>query len=74
MATPTKLGNVAAEWRPDAPLLLSIPQVSALLNVSQGTVKNLLARGELVKRKVGALTRIPRTSIDSFLKRDHPTK
>jgi excisionase family DNA binding protein len=63
----------SAEWMPDAPLMLSIKQTAALLGVSQGTVKNLLARGELVRRKVGALTRIPRTSVESFVKRDHAT-
>ena len=72
----TQLGEAAgsAEWMPAAPLLLTIQQVAALLNVSTGTIKNLLRRGELVRRKVGSLTRIPRASVESFVKRDHATK
>lgn len=62
------------EWKPSEPLLLSIEQTSALLGISQGTVKNLLRRGELVRRKIGSRTLIPRTSVESFLKRDHQTK
>jgi excisionase family DNA binding protein len=71
----TKLGATEqADWMPTVPLLLSIPQAAALLGVSQGTIKNLLARRELVRRKIGARTLIPRTSIDAFLKRDHQTQ
>jgi excisionase family DNA binding protein len=61
-------------WTPDAPLLLTKRQVSLLLNVSGRTINNLLARRELVKRKIGAKTLIPRTSVESFLKRDHQTQ
>jgi excisionase family DNA binding protein len=60
-------------WTPDAPLLLTIEQAAALLNVSPGTVKNLLRRRELVRRKIGALTRIPRSCVEAFVKRDHQT-
>lgn len=66
--------RVQLGWKPDTPLLLSVVQVAALLGVSAGTVKNLLARNELVRRKVGARTLIPRTSVEAFLKRDHPTQ
>jgi excisionase family DNA binding protein len=82
MATTKKLATVSgskpstesADLTPDAPLLLSVPQTAALLNVSQGTVKNLLARRELVRRKVGARTLVPRTSIEAFLRKDHITE
>jgi excisionase family DNA binding protein len=63
-----------SDWKPTEPLLLNVAQTSALLGISQGTVKNLLRRGELVRRKIGARTLIPRSSVESFLKRDHPTK
>jgi excisionase family DNA binding protein len=61
-------------WAPDAPLLLTKEQTALLLNISVRTVTNLLRRKELVRRKVGSRTLIPRTSVDSFLKRDHATK
>ena len=66
--------NTNPNWAPETPLLFTVEQVAMLLNVSPRTVKKLLARRELVRRKVGALTRIPRTSIESFLKRDHETE
>jgi excisionase family DNA binding protein len=62
-----------ANWMPDAPLLLSIVQAAAMLGLSTGTVKNLLRSGELVRRKVGARTLIPRTSVENFVRRDHLT-
>jgi excisionase family DNA binding protein len=63
-----------ANWMPDVPLLLSIFQVAAMLGLSTGTVKNLLRSGELVRRKVGSRTLIPRTSVENFVKRDHRTQ
>jgi excisionase family DNA binding protein len=65
---------VGTDWMPDSPLLLTKEQTAALLNVSVRTVGNLLARRELVRRKIGTRTLIPRTSIDAFLKRDHATQ
>jgi excisionase family DNA binding protein len=44
------------------------------LNVSRNTIFNLLRRKELVRRKIGGKTLIPKTSLEAFLKRDHPTK
>lgn len=61
------------EWMPDAPLMLSIIQASFLIGVSPRTTKRLIARRELVARKVGSRTLIPRSSIESFLKRNHET-
>jgi excisionase family DNA binding protein len=55
-------------------LLYTKPQAAALLNVSVRTIGNLLRRRELVRRKIGGKTLIPRTSIEAFLKRDHPTR
>lgn len=62
------------DWMPDAPLLLNILQAAAMLGVSQTTVKALIRRGELVRRKVGARTLIPRTSIENFVRKDHQTQ
>jgi excisionase family DNA binding protein len=53
------------------PLLLTQRQAALLLNVSERTIRRLLRDGELVRRKVGAKTLIPRTSVQSFVKRDH---
>jgi excisionase family DNA binding protein len=61
-------------WTPDTPLLLTKGQCAALLNVSERTIGNLLRRKELVRRKIGSRTLIPRTSIDAFLRRDHATQ
>jgi excisionase family DNA binding protein len=61
-------------WSPDTPLLFTKAQCAALLNVSERTIGNLLRRRELVRRKIGSRTLIPRTSIEAFLRRDHPTQ
>jgi excisionase family DNA binding protein len=61
------------EWPPDAPLLLTYKQAGALLNCSKRTIENLVANGSLVRRKIGNLARIPRTSIEAFLRKDHVT-
>jgi len=62
-----------AAWMPEAPLLLNIFQVAALLGVSPGTVKNLINCGELVRRKIGARTLVPRSSVENFIRKDHVT-
>jgi excisionase family DNA binding protein len=58
-------------WAPDAPLLLTIEQVAALLGLSPRTIRYLLKQKELVRRKIGARTLIPRSSVEAFIKRDH---
>ena len=55
-------------------LLLSVEEAARLLNLSPRTVRRLLHNRELVRRKVGARTLVPRTSIAAFLKKDHETK
>jgi excisionase family DNA binding protein len=55
-------------------LAYGIEEVARCLGVSPRTVRNLLKRGELVRRKIGARTVIPRSSIERFLTRDHATK
>jgi excisionase family DNA binding protein len=63
-----------ANWAPDAPLLLTVFQVAALLNVCPKTVRNLIAARELVGRRVGSRVLVPRTSVESFVRKDHQTK
>lgn len=60
-------------WMPE-PALWSKEQAAAYLGVSVRTIGNLLRRRELVRRKIGARCLIPRTSIESFLKKDHATQ
>jgi excisionase family DNA binding protein len=60
-------------WMPDAPLLLSIFQVAALLGVCPKTVRNLIAAGELPRRRIGSRLLVPRASVENFVKRDHQT-
>ena len=82
MIAPTKLapdGTPSGEhltcpgWMPE-PALWTVEQAAVYLSVSPRTVKRLLASGQLVKRRIGASVRIPRTSLEAFLKRDHPTQ
>jgi excisionase family DNA binding protein len=70
---PEQVAGMNTSWMPDAPLLLSVLQVAALLNVSERTVKRLLSNHQLVTRKVGTRTLVPRTSVENFLKKDHGT-
>ena len=57
----------------ELPLLLSIEATAALLSVSTTTVKRLIAARELVSRKAGRRTLVPRTSIEAFCRKDHQT-
>ena len=60
------------DFRPE-PALYTTAQAAMFLNVSPRTVKNLLRAKQLVRRKIGARTLIPVTSLRSFLTKDHPT-
>jgi excisionase family DNA binding protein len=60
-------------WTPE-PALFDTRQAAAYLNVSPRTVKNLLRASELVRRKIGRKTLIPKTSLEAFLKKDHATQ
>jgi len=61
------------DWRPE-PALWTVEQAAAYLNVSTTTVWNLLRRKELVRRRIGNTTRIPKTSVENFLRKDHATQ
>jgi len=65
--------NEVSAPQPSAePLVYEINELAALLHLSPRTIGNMLRLGRLVGRKVGRRTLIPRTSVESFLKRDHP--
>jgi len=59
------------DWMPDAPLLLTVVQAAAMLNVSTKTIRLLVARRELAARRWGAKILIPRSSIEAAAKKDH---
>lgn len=48
----------------------SIIEVSSKLNVSQKTVRRLIASGTLVSLKIGNVYRIPRESLEDYLQKD----
>ena len=53
-----------------SPRLLRVPEVQSLLAVSRGTVYNMMSSGELERVKVGRSTRISRSSIAEWLKKN----
>jgi hypothetical protein len=56
------------------PLAHSIEETRVLLGgLSRPTINKLCRNRELVSRKVGARRLILRSSIESFLRKDHPT-
>ncbi len=61
------------DFRPE-PALYSKTQAAVFLGVGVRTVEALLKKKQLVKRKIGARTLIPVTSLRSFLLKDHPTQ
>jgi excisionase family DNA binding protein len=61
-------------WQPDAPLMFSVFQTHVLLGLCEKTIRNLIDAGELTARRVGDRLLIPRSSIESFIKRDHVTR
>jgi excisionase family DNA binding protein len=58
----------------EKPLLLTTKEAAVLLNCSVRTVGRMMSRGELVVRKNGSLTRIPRTSVEAFAKTGRKTR
>ena len=54
-------------------LVYTIPQVADMLMVCQKTIRRLVVRGELVHRRIGTRILIPKTALENFVKRHHPT-
>jgi excisionase family DNA binding protein len=61
------------DFRPE-PALYTKAQAAIFLNVSPRTINNLLRAKELVRRKIGRKTLIPKTSLEAFLRKDHATQ
>ncbi len=55
-------------------LVYEVNELAKLLRVSPRTIGNLMRNGSLVRRKIGARTVIPKSSVDAFLRRDHTTR
>jgi excisionase family DNA binding protein len=68
----SKSFNLDLDWRPE-PALYSKEQAAVFLGVGVRTIEALLANKQLVKRKIGARTLIPVTSLRAFLTKDHAT-
>ena len=57
-----------------AKLLYSKQDAAQALSVSVRTIDNLIARKELLVRKVGRRTLIPATTLNAFVRKDHQTQ
>ncbi len=49
-------------------------EAAHMLGVSLRTIERLIALKELQVRRLGRRVLIPRTSLENFLRRDHPTQ
>lgn len=49
-------------------VMLTIPEVMRILDVSEGTVKRCLARGELASHRIGRLRRISVADLRRFIR------
>jgi excisionase family DNA binding protein len=54
-------------------LAVNVPEAARRLGVSPRTIATLIARGELLSRKIGRRRVIPVEALEKFLRRDHPT-
>ena len=52
---------------PIQPVVLSVPQAGAYLNVSSDTVRRLIRRGTLPHARIGNSIRIRRADLDGYL-------
>jgi excisionase family DNA binding protein len=54
-------------------LAVNVPEAARRLGVSPRTIATLIARGELLSRKIGRRRVIPVEALERFLRRDHST-
>jgi len=55
-------------------IALSKQEAAQMLGVSPRTIDRLIALKELQVRRLGRRVLIPKTALESFLHRDHPTQ
>ena len=55
-------------------LAVNVREAARRLGVSPRTIASLIARGELVSRKIGRRRVIPVEALERFLRRDHRTQ
>jgi excisionase family DNA binding protein len=53
----------------DAPVVLTVDQAAARLNVSRWTVYNLIRSNQLASITIGRARRIPLAAIDDYIRR-----
>jgi excisionase family DNA binding protein len=51
-------------------VLLSVADAAMYLNISQRTLHRMFASGEIPKTKVGRLTRVRRSDLDDYIRRN----
>jgi excisionase family DNA binding protein len=56
------------------PIAVNKREAAQLLGVSLRTIDRLIAIKELQVRRLGRRVLIPRSALESFLRRDHPTQ
>lgn len=56
------------------PIVLNKQKAAEMLGVSLRTIERLIALKELQVRRLGRRVLIPRTSLENFLRSDHPTQ
>lgn len=66
MRNPTPLSDGCITVAPDS-LVLTVPEVAALLRVGRSQVYELMASGELRSLKIGRNRRIPVAALDEFI-------
>lgn len=58
----------------EGPRALTVDQVAERLQIHRKTVERLLQDGKLHAIKVGRVWRVPLSSLEAYLRGEHPTK
>lgn len=68
------MNEIPMQHPPREPIALNKKEAARLLGVSLRTIDRLIALKELQVRRLGRRVLIPRSALDGFLRRDHPTQ
>ena len=66
--------HIATPEAATEPIAVSKLEAAQMLGVSLRTIERLIALKELQVRRLGRRVLIPRTSLENFLRNDHPTQ